>query len=360
MTMPRLGVKSAREQVYEYLRGQIAHGGLLGAVPGVLRLEAELGVSRRAVMAALARLEKEGLVVGAGAGKRRRVAAGARTRAGRRHGMRVVILAYDEAAKARAELLKILHQLQVAGYEAEFAAGTIQGLGMDLKRVASQVEQIPADAWMVVAGSREILEWFMHRGVPVLAVFGRHRRLPIAGVGPHFAPAMEALARRLLDLGHRRIVLLVHRERRLPRPGPPERAFLGALAARGIVASGYHLPEWEEHKEGFRRCLESLFQLTPPTALVVAEPMMYFNAMQFLGERGLSVPRDVSMACLESDPVFSWSEPAVAQLEWDRRRLVHAAIHWLEQVAAGNDDRSKRPIKAVFIEGGTMGPAPAL
>jgi DNA-binding LacI/PurR family transcriptional regulator len=101
-------------------------------------------------------------------------------------------------------------------------------------------------------------------------------------------------------------------------------------------------------------------QLTPPTALVVAEPMMYFNAMQFLGERGLSVPRDVSMACLESDPVFSWSEPAVAQLEWDRRRLVHAAIHWLEQVAAGNDDRSKRPIKAVFIEGGTMGPAPAL
>jgi DNA-binding LacI/PurR family transcriptional regulator len=85
---------------------------------------------------------------------------------------------------------------------------------------------------------------------------------------------------------------------------------------------------------------------------------MYFNAMQFLGERGLTVPRDVSVACQESDLVFSWSEPAVTRLEWDRRRLVRAAIHWLEQVAAGNDDRSKKPIKAVLVGGGTVGPAP--
>jgi len=357
MSVTRFQVHSAAEQVYGHLRGMIVDGRLRGALPGVLRLEQELVASRRAVMAAIARLGREGLVVGSGAGRRRRVAEDAVKRAGRRSGLRVMLLAYDEEDKRQAPLLEILYRLREEEHDAEFADGSSVGMGMEVKRVAALVEQSGADAWVVVAGSRDILEWFSRRGVPVFAVFGRHLRLPIAGAGPRMAPVMEALADRLVDLGHRRISLLVHRERRVPRPGPPERAFLGALASRGIVMGPYHLPAWTEDREGFRHCLETLFQLTPPTALVLAEPFMVLAAMQFLNERGLTVPGDVSLVCLESDPVFAWSKPEMARIEWDSRRLVRAAVHWVKQVAAGIGDRTKTPIKAVFREGETVGPA---
>jgi DNA-binding LacI/PurR family transcriptional regulator len=354
--MARFQVHSAAEQVYRHLRGMIVDGRVRGELPGVLRLEAELVAGRRAVMAAIARLEQEGLVVGGGVGRRRRVSEDAAKLARGRSGLRVVILAYDEDDKRQAPILEMVHRLRETGHEATISAATSVGLGMEVERVATLVEQTAADAWLVVAGSRDILEWFSRCGVPVFAIFGRHLRLPIGGAGPRMAPVMEVLANRLVDLGHRRISLLVHRERRVPRPGPPERAFLGTLAARGIVVGSFHLPSWKEDSEGFRHCLESLFQLTPPTALVLAEPFMVLAAMQFLAERGLMVPGDVSMVCLEPDPVFTWSKPEMARIEWDPRRLIRAAVRWVEHVAAGIGDHTKTPIEVVFREGETVGP----
>ena len=40
------------------------------------------------------------------------------------------------------------------------------------------------DAWVIIAGSREVLEWFVEQQIPAFALFGRRDGLPIAGVGP--------------------------------------------------------------------------------------------------------------------------------------------------------------------------------
>lgn len=57
---------SAVEQLAEHLRGEIISGALAGTLPGVHRLAKDLRVSPRSVLAAVERLERDGLLVGQG------------------------------------------------------------------------------------------------------------------------------------------------------------------------------------------------------------------------------------------------------------------------------------------------------
>ena len=54
-----------------------------------------------------------------------------------------------------------------------------------------------ADAWIIVSGSRPLLEWFVFKEIPVFALFGRRRGLLIAGAGPDQKFAMQMMMDRL-------------------------------------------------------------------------------------------------------------------------------------------------------------------
>lgn len=136
-------------------------------------------------------------------------------------------------------------------------------------------------------------------------------------------------------------------------------AFLGELEAAGIATSEFNLPDWEESKEGFERGLDSLFGgLTPPTALMLDEPYLYYAAYHYLAARGLRVPQDVSLVCTDSDPGFVWCQPSVAHMRWDHRPVVRRIVSWANNVVRGKDDSRQNLYKAEFIEGGTVGTAP--
>ncbi|MCE9610520.1 MAG: GntR family transcriptional regulator [Chthoniobacter sp.] len=66
-----LALVSSVDQVVAHLRTELRHERWAKTMPGVLRLEKELGVNRKTVEAALRQLEREGLLAGQGAGRRR-------------------------------------------------------------------------------------------------------------------------------------------------------------------------------------------------------------------------------------------------------------------------------------------------
>ncbi|MFN7342838.1 MAG: substrate-binding domain-containing protein, partial [bacterium] len=98
----------------------------------------------------------------------------------------------------------------------------------------------------------------------------------IPGCRPNKVPALRVAVRRLINLGHRRIVMMVREERRKPTPGLSERAFIQELESNGIKTGSYNLPDWEDNVDDFHRCLNSLFKHTPPTALILDE-MQHFS-----------------------------------------------------------------------------------
>ena len=242
------------------------------SMPGVNQLAGTSGVSPKTVIGAMTQLEREGLLQGQGPRRRRMVVPPDRV-AGRRMG--VAILDYESPVPSAGYLLELRHLLEHAGHAGSFAGKSLQELGMDVRRVARLVAKTGPDAWVVCAGSGEVLEWFAAQPVPAFALFGRRRNVPLAGVGPNHLPACLAAVRRLLEHGHQRIVMLVRRERREGGPGDIERAILDKMAAHGIGTGPYNLPDWENSREGFQQVLDQLYRVTPPSALILDEACLF-------------------------------------------------------------------------------------
>jgi DNA-binding LacI/PurR family transcriptional regulator len=351
--MGELRFLSKIEQVALHLRAELAGGRWEEAMPGRLELAAELGTNAKTVEEALRMLEKEGVLVPQGVGRRRRIAAVNRPKSS---ALKVKMLLFERIDQGLPYHIDLLHRLRVSGHQAAFAEKSLHDLGMDVKRVAAYVDAERADAWIVCAGSREILEWFAARPTPAFAKFGRSQGLPVAGIRVEKIPALKVAVNRLYGFGHRRMVMMTRAARVKPYPAAFEQAFLDELNALGCMTGPYNLPDWGNDSVGFHRSLDALFQLTPPTAIIVSEAPLLIAAQQHLARRGIIAPRDVSLVCDDADSAFSWCEPPVSHIRWDSRPVVNRMVQWVDNVARGKEDREQRTTLAEFVQGGTVGP----
>lgn len=352
--MKPLHFLSAVDQLAAYLRERIQEGALDGEMPGVAQLARRLGVGTKTVVAALEILKNEGLLEAAGARKRNRITGRSKDR---QVGLRVRILLYEPANLDYEYTVKIAFQLEQRGHRVSYAEKTLSELNFDVKRVARMVEKNDGDAWIILAGSRPVLEWFAAREVPTFALFGRQNGLAMASFATLKSPALAKALKRLVDLGHRRIVMLTREERRKPTVGLFEQRYLDELKRLGIEVGAYNLPDWENDRHSFHRCLDSLFRVTPPTALLLSEPFLFFATQQHLLTKGLIVPKDVSLVCLDDHPAFDWFVPEASLLRTDTLRCVNRVVQWAENVASKKEDIRETLVESDFIEGGTIGPA---
>ena len=353
--MHPIRILPASAQVAAHLRKGLERGHWSGSMPGVGWLATELGVNHKTVETAMRQLEGEGLLAGQGPGRGRLIVPRDRKSA---RPLRVAILTYEPADRFLAYIVELQHAMTDAGHTTAFAGKSLVELEMDVARIGRLVKRTEADAWVVQAGSREVLRWFSEQPVPVFALFGRREGIPIASTGPDTHTPLVAATRQLVALGHRRIVILSRSERRKPSPGNTERAILAELTASGIATGDYNLPDWEETAEGFQALLKSLFQVTPPTALIIGEGVLFVATQQFLAKRGLRVPEQVSLVCTDPDPSFAWCQPTIAHIRWDSGPYVRRIVQWAATVSRGRKDVKQTLTEAEFVPGGTIGPAP--
>jgi DNA-binding LacI/PurR family transcriptional regulator len=347
---------SVADQVAEHLRAEILRGRWSGVIPGKHQLAAELGVNNKTVETALRQLEKTGLLIPQGAGRRRHINpdGGNKNRA-----LRIAFFLNEGVQDMKSELyIELSHALHDAGHTLLVAEKSLSELRFDVARTARMVEQTRADAWIILAGSREVLEWFAAQPMPSFALFGHRIGIPIAAVSPDKPPSVAEATSHLIRLGHSRIVLLCRKIRRLPVPGLSEAVFLETLRTHNCKAGDYNLPDWEETNEGFQACLSALFKFTPPTALIVDEAAYFVAAMQFLLSRGLRVPQDVSLVCTDDDPAFDHCHPPVACISWDRQQVMRRVQTWVQNVSRGKSDLRQVLTPSSFSPGGTVGRAP--
>lgn len=347
---------SSSEQLAEKLKGELLRRSWVEVMPGEKRLMEQFAVGQGTVRAALAQLESEGVLKSVGQGKRRRIVSIENIDP---PALRIKILHYEPSDLMLHYLVDVLHLLLKAGHAASFASKSLVELGEDLGRVSSYINQTPADAWMVVSGPRDLMEWCSQQEIPIFALAGRRRGLNIAGTGPNKEPALHEALDRLIQLGHRRIVMLARKVRRVPKPGQFEQAFLEYLASHDIsVSQAYNLPDWEDNADGLHRIVDSLFALTPPTALIIGELNLFYAVQAHLAQRHILAPRDVSLICDDPHPAFEWCQPSVAHIHWQSSRWSQRVSRWAECVARGRSDRSQNFTKSRFVDGGTVGPPP--
>lgn len=116
--MPSPNFLSVTEQVAVHLRDEVLAARWSGTMPGRNRLALELGVNRKTVEAALRQLEHEGLLVGQGAGSKRRIVLPTGTTAMRP--LQVAILDWNPISQVLGYITELRHLLEKAGHTAFF------------------------------------------------------------------------------------------------------------------------------------------------------------------------------------------------------------------------------------------------
>ena len=287
--MSELRFLTIAEQVAAYLREELRCGRWGETLPGKHSLAEELGINNKTVETALRQLEQEGVLVGQGPGRRRRIVVPDGGFDAPQ--LRVAIFDFDPPERTEQWIVAMRQQLLDQGHRPFFVGKSLTELGMDLQRVVRLVKRTSADVWVVCAASREILEWFAEQEMPVFSLFGTRWNLPIAGTGPDKTAPLAEATRRLIELGHHRISFLARglpeiapgTEWRQSIPWPSVRAFLEELENAGISTGRFNVPEWKSNREGFENHLNSLFGATSTDRLDT--------------RRTVSVSRSLSLSC---------------------------------------------------------------
>jgi DNA-binding LacI/PurR family transcriptional regulator len=350
--MTPIRVLSASEQVAASLREELLRGGFGELMPGAGRLTAELGVGRDTVEAALRELEVEGLLINRGKRRRRGVVL---PKDHAPPALRVAVLYYEKGDETDDLFIRFQNKLKAAGHTVVHAPKNLTDIGGNMRRLVRMIKDTNADAWVVIAGSKEEIQCFVHRQVPVFGLFG-FQDPKIAGIAPDQVPAIVSATRRLIALGHQRIVML-EITATLSDPGRNGSALLDELKAHGITAGDYNMPGWEGGFDGFYRLLESLFSRTPPTAIFIYSAAQYVAVAQFLLHRGLRVPQDVSLVCCDMAPYFRRYQPTISHVRWNNDLMANRIGRWANNISHGKEDTRQTLIDAEFIEGGTVGRA---
>ena len=347
--------QSTSEQLADHLRREIQSGSISGVMPGIQNLVKSLGVNSIAVNRAVQQLEQEGLVISQGKRRKRLIASDL---VSSKESLRVGFLHYDVQNELRFDSLLVRQALIDAGHTPVVPPKNMSELGMNLQRIQRMVESTNVDAWVVYAGSKELLDWFHELQKPAFAIYGRLRSTSLPGIGIRKLHIDEQLIDRLVELGHRRIVCIVREERRIPHYGIAEQLFLKHLESHGIQTGPYNIPDWEESPGGLAAGLDRLLEHTPPTAMMVCDPVLFHATQLHLAHRGFKAPDKISLFCDDYSESFDWATPSIAHLRWDHRPIIRRVIEWTKNLTTGREDSKRSFIKAEFVDGETIGPIP--
>jgi len=347
---------TASEQVANHLRRELIKRTWVGEMPGTPQIAKELGVNRKTAETALGKLEAEGFLISCGVGKRRQIHLpdGAAI-AGK---LSVSILLHNQDTRSEQFTINLERSLKEAGHIVNYAPENLEQLKMDPKKVAHMVKEVAADAWVIIAGDRVVLEWFAAQPIPCFAFLGQRKDLPIAGAGPAKLPTILAVVRRLVELGHRRIVMLDFALSQSVEPRFLTGKIFAELEALGIPTGSYNLPCIEANPESLYQCLDALFLVTPPTALMIETPTMLHATQLYLSQRGIFSPQHISLVCTNTVSEHDWFRPTIAHLDWDHRLVVRCALRWAEDISRGKKNHRQTLTKTRFVDGGTLAPVP--
>lgn len=316
-------------------------------MPGRKRLSTDLGVNARTVDRALLILEEKGYLQAQGPGKRRRILK--KAEGGSKPALQVEMLLYERDEAYNPYVQELRRALASAGYRLNVASKTMLDLNRDPLRVARMVRASPGKAWIVESAPRPVLEWFAQEKIPTFALFGAMTNLPIAGTGTDNFPALREALQNLFERGHRRIVLLTREERRKPSLGLMEQTFLDELQVRGIETGSYNLPDWNETPAGLRKCLDSLFAVTPPTAIFLSHNAQLLAVENYLARHRGRELRNVTLISIDYHQHYDWCDPPIPHFRWEAQAAVRRVVKWVEDLASGKVNRRQKSIRSRFV-----------
>jgi len=267
---------------------------------------------------------------------------------------------------------------EYGSFEPALLSGIMRGLGehhFDLKLLSIRRDKSPDESYT---------QFFMRKGIRgvVLRCF-RHNRAMITNIAAEKFPSIVIAERfeepevnflradsypssrraveHLIGLGHRRIGLAMHNVADSDH-ADRRRGYTDALAAAGLTLDPSLVMELPSGFSAGEQVLDAMLgQPDPVTAIFATNPMTTLGIMRRAQERGILVPRDLSLVGVDDSDVRLHVWPRLSAVTQDASALGLEAAHWLTTMIARGDRDGvcRRTIATSFEVNGTTAPLAA-
>jgi DNA-binding LacI/PurR family transcriptional regulator len=177
----------------------------------------------------------------------------------------------------------------------------------------------------VVVSEREptLIESLVHSRIPTVfydvGVAGRH----CASIRTDYARGTRRVVEYLHSLGHRRLAFVGHHTALAPLH-VRQSAFADAVRdCCGTTARAVEVADEDSPAGGLRATRQLLASGFQPTAIVCVNDFMAFGVTRALRERGLAVPRDVSVVGCDNISLSEFACPPLTTINVPRERIGH-------------------------------------
>jgi len=349
-------------QTAAILKDRIQSGEWHKWLPGEHELAAQFRVARMTLRAALAQLERAG-IIRARQGRRREIVARKRRAASGVSG-RVLLL-----TPVPLQLLTHLHvfcanelrdSLEKIGFHFEIHAerGLYgHGMGAGLERLMKQLR--PAGC-LLVSSPEKMQLWFSRRRLPCVIWGSKYPGVDLPSVDKAYKAVCRHAVGILLGRGHRRIVLF-NPESGAAGDVQSEEGFQEGL----IRASHSDLQGNVVRHDGTVRDMRTKLDLLwrrpdRPTALLVSRAANVLAVMGHLMRRGVRFPEDVALISRDHEPFLEQMVPSVARYVISPESMAHRmSTAVVETVQSGLTSLANYQIMPEFAEGETLAHAAA-
>ena len=361
--------QSLPAQVAARIAAEIQQGTWDAWLPGERTLAKSLQVGRKTLRKALAHLQRDGAIA-TQHGLGHRIAPPAATSENQTTGMpagifSVGLITPDSLENLRPYTALWVDELRSLLFESGARLAPFAGhrffTGRPEKALARLVAQNPQRCWILAHSNRQVQQWFHDQSIPCIIAGSSHPGLPLPNVDLDFFAICRHAAGAMLRLGHRRVAFFTKLS---DRAGDleSERGFEDGVRSSTHREVEYVIVRHDGTVDGAYRALGRMFGVAaPPTAVLVGQASFYLTTIAFLGERGMRVPRDVSLLCREDETFLGFLKPTPARYACNPTTYAKRLLLQLQLAFAGETGaHTIHRIEPKFIAGDSLGHRAAL
>jgi hypothetical protein len=343
------------DQAENALREAVRDGRFGDRLPGMRPLARALGINALTMAEAVSRLVADGTVETDGPRKRFRIVRGSRSGKARSGIRKLLFLTSEPMHETKPVALEILSNLLLERPEWEIrhrVSGRDDGRP-DQRYWNGLLKSEEAGHLLVFSGRPPLANWAVKRGIPTYFLGGDPGGAPVPVIGVDTALMVRRVLERLIVLGHKRICM--------PICGMPETfrerqrsEFERCLAEHGLpFVPNYNVPfVSQQDPDELARVLERVFRARPPTALLLIEWEHFIMASCVLRDRGLRIPKDVSVALLSHERNMHWHQPLIAHYQYPVAQVAKTLRRWIEKPPTDLHVKLSLPLE--LVEGSSL------
>jgi DNA-binding LacI/PurR family transcriptional regulator len=365
MFNPKVAIRppysSLADQVAVVLRRGISERIWVGRLASERSLAVSLGVSRRTLRNAIYILQREGVLTNQSTQRHTINPLVSKTRI-KHEQLRIAILTPHPLSELRPFTTIWINEIRAlclgAGVEISIISQPKCYGEKGVRMLDRLVRSNPHNCWIPLYSNAKMQRWFAAKKIPCLLPNACYSGVDLPDLDNDQRATARHTANHLLFLGHRIVAFVTEGTQR----GDLMEAEIGFRAAFSGKMGSEAEPIVVSYKEftvpEVVRSLETLFRRARrPTAVIVTNSQAYPLTLSFLAQKGLKIPRDVSLVATTDDMLYAHLLPSPAHYQSISPVVVAKYLYRMASHIARGEPLVRRHVRltTTFVKGGSIG-----